>query len=117
MLATIGDSGTHANLWDGISFQLLVKVFTPNSQIKLLKWASNNVELIVGCQEGKVKVYGIERKPDVVSAYFLREQSFMHKHLMDFTASPNLKFLYSVGRDQFLKVWDYEFTLKGPGSN
>ncbi len=83
----------------------------------MIKWAENNVELIVGCQEGKVKVYGIERKPDIVSAFFLREQSFMHKELHHFTTSPNLKYFFSVGKDSFLKVWDYEFTLKGPGSN
>jgi WD40 repeat protein len=79
MLATVGDSGTHVNLWDSVSYALLVKIFTPGSQVRLLRWASNNVELLVGCQEGRVKVYGIERKPDVVSAYFLREQAFMHK--------------------------------------
>ena len=84
MLATIGDSGTHVNLWDGVSLSLLVKVFTANSSVRILQWAPNNVELLIGCQEGKVKVYGIERKPDIVSAYFLREQSFMHKHMNDF---------------------------------
>jgi WD40 repeat protein len=42
----------------------------------------------------------------------------MHKGgINDLAISPNMRFLYSVGNESFVKVWDYEFTLKGPGSN
>lgn len=34
VLATIGDSGTHINLWDVASYQILVKIFSANTQFK-----------------------------------------------------------------------------------
>jgi WD40 repeat protein len=41
----------------------------------------------------------------------------MHKGTLNSVAlSPNLRFLLSTGADSFIKVWDYEFSLKGPGS-
>lgn len=34
----------------------------------------------------------------------------MHKQRVnDFVISPNMKYLFSVGVEQFVKVWDYEF--------
>jgi hypothetical protein len=42
----------------------------------------------------------------------------MHKFsLHDFVVSPNMKYLFSVGAESYVKVWDYEFSVKGPGSN
>jgi hypothetical protein len=34
MIATVGDSGTHINLWDGASFALLLKIFAPHCTFK-----------------------------------------------------------------------------------
>lgn len=31
--------------------------------------------------------------------------------------SANLKYLFTTGRETLVKVWDYEFSIKGPGSN
>lgn len=42
----------------------------------------------------------------------------MHRStLNNFYISPNYRYIFSVGGDAFLKVWDYEFSLKGPGSS
>lgn len=35
----------------------------------------------------------------------------------DFVISPNMKYLISVGGEAYVKVWDYEFQIKGPGSS
>lgn len=41
----------------------------------------------------------------------------MHRETINsFIFSDNLRFLFSVGKEAFVKVWDYEFSLKGPGS-
>lgn len=31
--------------------------------------------------------------------------------------SPNLRYIFTVGNEPFMKVWDFEFTIKGPGSS
>lgn len=83
-----------------------------------MKWADNNVELVCGMIDGRIVVYGIERMNGTITAYFLREQTFMHKqYLNDFVISPNMKYLISVGAEAYVKVWDYEFQIKGPGSS
>jgi WD40 repeat protein len=42
----------------------------------------------------------------------------MHRGTINnFALSANLKYLFTVGRENFVKVWDYEFSIKGPGSN
>jgi len=74
VIATIGDSGTHVNLWDATSFTLLLKIFAPNSTFKTLAWAHNNIELVTACEQSKIRIYGIERSPGAVHAYFMREQ-------------------------------------------
>ena len=73
MIATVGDSGTHVNLWDGSSFALLLKIFAAHCSFKILTWAHNNVELVTACEESKIRIYGIERSPGAVYAYFMRE--------------------------------------------
>lgn len=35
----------------------------------------------------------------------------------DIAYSENFKYLVTVGGDSLLKIWDYDFSLKGPGSN
>lgn len=41
----------------------------------------------------------------------------MHKQgLNGFAISPNMKYLITAGGEPYVKVWDYEFAIKGPGS-
>lgn len=83
-----------------------------------MKWAANNVELVCGMQDSRIVVYGIERANEMITAYYLREQTYMHKtKLNDFALFPNMKYVLSVGAEPYVKVWDYEFTIKGPGSS
>ncbi|CAD8163025.1 unnamed protein product [Paramecium octaurelia] len=115
-ILSIIENSTNIELWDTLSLQQILKIQT-RFNLKILKWAENNVELLCGTTDGRIIIYGIERVNDTITAYYLREQTFMHKQsLNDFVVSPNMKYLFSVGAEQYLKVWDYEFQIKGPGS-
>jgi WD repeat-containing protein 90 len=42
----------------------------------------------------------------------------MHKgSLNGFDNSDNLVFLLSIGADPIIRVWDFDYLLRGPGSN
>ena len=46
----------------------------------------------------------------------MRELASVHREaLNDICFTNNFKYLISVGQDQILKVWDYDFSLQGPG--
>ena len=45
--ATIGDSGTHINIWDTTKFSNVLKIFCNQCFIKSIKFAQNNQELFV----------------------------------------------------------------------
>jgi WD40 repeat protein len=48
----------------------------------------------------------------------MRETACTHRDgLNSIDVTDNFKYLASVGSDQLLKIWDYEFELKGPGEN
>ncbi len=79
LFATIGDSGTHINIWDTNSQGLVLKLFTPNTSFKKLKFSENNIELFAITKETKVKVFGIEFTEEKIEAYLLRENHFMHR--------------------------------------
>ena len=47
-----------------------------------------------------------------------REISCVHRNgLSNIALSNNFKYMASVGADNLLKIWDYDFSLVGPGSN
>ncbi len=48
----------------------------------------------------------------------MREVNCIHRNASNSIAlSNNFKYVLTVGGDNLLKVWDYEFSLIGPGSN
>lgn len=93
-------------------------MFCANSTIKKLFFASNNEELIVVCEDSRVKFFSVKVSEEGGEAYFLREVSCTHREgCADLTYSENFKYLVTVGGDALLKVWDYELSLKGIGAN
>lgn len=118
MFATIGDSGSHINVFNVESFKNLIKIFSPNTQLKQLHFAPNGVELLASTHDCKIKVFGLNITSELQEAYLLREICSVHRDaICDFTISLNYKYLITVGKDKLVKVWDYEFALTGPGSN
>ncbi|KRX04875.1 WD40-repeat-containing domain [Pseudocohnilembus persalinus] len=118
LIATIGDSGTHINIWEAKGLSQVLKVFCPNTTIKKLIFASNNEELIVVCEDSRVKFFSVKLSEEGAEAYFLREVSCTHREgCADLAYSENFKYLVTVGGDALLKVWDYELSLKGIGAN
>lgn len=115
----IGDSGTHINIIDTYTLTNILKIFSSNTTFRKLVWSKNNTELFALTDDSRVKVFGIERSdPGHNEAFLLREISCTHRGgLRDIALSDNFKYMVSVGADNLLKVWDYEFSLNGPGSN
>ncbi|EGR29688.1 notchless, putative [Ichthyophthirius multifiliis] len=118
-LALIGDSGTHINIIDSYTLGTLLKIYCQNANLKKLFWSNNNCELFVLTEEGQIKVFGIQRNsdgPNSLQAYFLREVNCIHRNSSNSIAlSKNFKYVLTVGGDNLLKIWDYDFSLQGPG--
>lgn len=54
MIAVIGDSGTHINIFDAMSLELNLKIFCPNTTITKLIFSANNTELFVITADSKI---------------------------------------------------------------
>lgn len=119
MFATIGDSGTHINLFDTTTLQNILKIFVPNITLKKLKFSNDGMELFVLTSDCKIKTFALQSTGEMsVKAYLYKELLSAHRDgIMDITFSNNYQYLISVGGDCLLKVWDYDFALEGPGSN
>lgn len=115
----VGDSGSHINIVDTYTLGNILKIFSSNSSFSKLVWASNNTELFALTDSCKVKVFGIDKNdPQHHEAFLLREVSCTHlKSVENICLTSNFKYMASVGGDNLLKIWDYEFALSGPNSN
>lgn len=101
--ATIGDSGTHFNVFSCSSYKLLLSVFVPNSQVDKLAFSPFD-ELLVVCANCSLKVYRVDREP-----VLLRDIPPLHRNRINgLCFSPNVNYIATIGADSLLKVWDYE---------
>ncbi len=86
--------------------------------MKKLVFSSNNIELFVLTGECRLKVFALQKTDEGIEAYQVRELQAVHREgIEDIAYTPNFRYLASVGADSLLKVWDYDFSLQGPGSN
>ena len=100
-VAMIGDSGTHVNLWELRSLQLMGKIFT-GKVLKKLKYEGDRLWCIF--EDTSIRRYNLVELTIEVEMQALHRQSL---NAIDFNLQDHL--LYSVGDDSFVKVWDYSF--------
>lgn len=102
MIALIGDSGTHINIWELKSLTMIGKIFT-GKVIKKLKFQdSDNIWAIF--EDTSIRRYNLEKMTLEVEMQALHRQA-----LNDIDFDLNSHLLFSVGSDSFVKVWDYSF--------
>jgi WD40 repeat protein len=100
-LFVIGEQGTHVQIWDLKTLQMLGKIFT-NKVIKKLKYIDQRLWVIF--EDTSVRRYNLDDYTIEVEMQALHRES---TNGIDFNSEDHL--LYSVGEDSLLKVWDYSF--------
>lgn len=101
VVAIIGDSGTHVNLWELRSLQLMGKIFA-GKVIRKLKYEGERLWVIF--EDTSIRRYNTVKMTIEV------EMQALHRNRLsaiDFELGGHL--LFSVGDDSFVKVWDYSF--------
>jgi len=117
-LATVTDCGSFVNVYSTQAFALLIRLSCKNDLIHKLLFSLNSVELLVLTVECSVKVFVLEHSAERTDAHLVRELPALHRESLSAVAmSDNLRYLLSVGGDQLVKVWDYDFKLTGSGSS
>lgn len=100
-IAIIGDSGTHINLWELRSLQLIGKIFT-GKILKKLKFDGEHLWAIF--DDTSIRRYNTIKMTIEVEMQALHRNNL---NGIDFELNSHL--LFSVGDDSFVKVWDYSF--------
>jgi WD40 repeat protein len=101
-LAIIGDSGTHINIWELKTLQMIGKLFT-SKVVRKVKFAPDGT-LWVLFEDAGVRRYNLTNM--TIEA----EMQALHRGAVnDIDFDLNAYVLFSVGEDSLLKVWDYSF--------
>lgn len=102
MIALIGDSGTHVNVWELKTLGLVGKIFV-GKVVRKVKFCGSD-SLWVMCEDTSIRRYNLEKMTVEV------EMQAMHRQALndiDFDLDSHL--LFTVGADSFVRVWDYSF--------
>ena len=109
MFVTIGDNGSHINVYETYNLTQMIKIFCSGTFIKKLSFHQNSELLFVITTDCKIRIYGLKNDFDTfqTTAYFLSEVNCLHRDsLNSMTISPDNRYLFTVGADNLIKVWN-----------
>lgn len=109
LFCTIGDNGSHINVYETYNLTQLIKIFCSGTFVKRMKFHQNSEFLFVTTLDCKIRIYSLQNDFQTyqMNAYFIKELNCLHRDsLNDVAISPNNRFLFTVGSDNLIKIWE-----------
>ena len=109
MFVTIGDNGSHINIYETYNLTQMIKIFCSGTFIKKIFFHQNSELLFVITTDCKIRIYGLKNDFDnfQMNAYFLNELSCLHRDsLNSMLISPDNRYLFTTGSDNLIKIWN-----------
>lgn len=109
----MGEYGNNVNIYDSDSF-LVKNQIQANSILRLFAFANNNRDIVLATTDCKIKTYSLAKYEGIL----LREINTVHRgSILSLSISNNSGYMITGGEDCMIKVWDYEASNYGPGTN
>lgn len=109
LFCTIGDNGSHINFYETYNLTFMLKIFCAGTFVKKMEFHQNSEALFVITTDCKIRIYALQNFLEnfQMNAYFIKEINCLHRDsLNDMALSPNNRFLFTVGSDNLLKIWE-----------
>lgn len=116
LFATIGDNGSHINIFESYNLTQVLKLFCSGLFVKKFEFSNNGENLFVISTDCRLRVYGIKNDFDEMQmeVFFLYDLPFVHRDSFNsFGISQNLIHFITGGKDPFLKLWSLNSTEIG----
>lgn len=109
LFCTIGDNGSHINVYETYNLTQLIKIFCSGTFVKRMKFHKNSEFLFVITLDCKIRIYSLQNDFQTyqMNAYFIKELNCLHRDsLNDVAIASNNRFLFTVGSDNLIKIWE-----------
>lgn len=109
IFVTIGDNGSHINVYETFNLTHLIKIFCSGTFIQKMSFTVDSELLFVITTDCKIRIYCLKNDSEnfQMDAYFINELNCLHRYsLNSFIISPDNKYLFTSGSDNLVKVWE-----------